>query len=170
VNAARSARSARSYAIAAAALIGLTGAGVMRWRAAVPAVRHQNTSMGSTAAMPPDSLEATLAEAEDITTTNDPFRLANAPASVRFNPANENGGAASAAAVAPPVRPNMTLKAIVGGPPWQAIVDGIPGQPQGTVVRTGNAFDRLVARAVTRDSVVIQGPDTTWVLSFRRRQ
>ena len=29
-------------------------------------------------------------------------------------------------------------------------------------------FDKLVARAVTRDSVVIQGPDTTWVLGFRR--
>lgn len=164
------ARSARSYGIAVAAVIGLTGTGIMRWRAAVPAVRHQNTSMGSTAAPPADSLEAALAEAEDVTTTNDPFRLANAPASVRFNPGNENAGAVAMAPVAPLVRPNMTLKAIVGGPPWQAIVDGIPGQPQGTVVRAGNAFDKLVARAVTRDSVVIQGPDTTWVLSFRRRQ
>jgi hypothetical protein len=136
----------------------------------MPVVRHQNTSMGSTAVPPADSLEAALAEAEDVTTTNDPFRLANAPASVRFNPNNENGGTGPVAVVAPPVRPNMTLKAIVGGPPWQAIVDGIPGQPQGTVVRAGNAFDKLVARAVTRDSVVIQGPDTTWVLSFRRRQ
>lgn len=161
---------ARSYGMAMAALIGLTGVGVIRWRAAVPAIRHQSTSMGSTAASLADSLEAALAEAEDLTTTNDPFRLANAPASVRFNPNNENVGGGPVVAAAPPVRPNMTLKAIVGGPPWQAIVDGIPGQPQGTVVRAGNAFDKLVARAVTRDSVVIQGPDTTWVLSFRRRQ
>jgi hypothetical protein len=63
----------------------------------------------------------------------------------------------------------MTLKAIVGGPPWQAVVDGIPGQAQGTIVRAGAAFDKLVARAVTRDSVIIQGPDTAWVLTFRRR-
>ncbi|MDB4878547.1 MAG: hypothetical protein JWM41_4993 [Gemmatimonadetes bacterium] len=62
----------------------------------------------------------------------------------------------------------MTLKAIVGGPPWEAIVDGIPGQPPGTVVRSGSTLDKLAVRSVTRDSVVIQGPDTTWVLSFRR--
>jgi hypothetical protein len=161
---------ARLYGIAAAAFVGLIGAGVARWRDAVHAIHHQNTAMGATAPSFADSLDATLIEAEDLTVTNDPFRLANAPASVRFTPNNENGGVGSVAAVAPSIRPNMTLKAIVGGPPWQAIVDGIPGQAQGTLVRTGNAFDKLVARAVTRDSVIIQGPDTTWVLSFRRRQ
>jgi hypothetical protein len=158
----------RVYGIAAAALLGMIGAGTVRWRAAVPAIRHQSTSMGAAPWALADSLEATLAEAEDLTVSNDPFRLANAPAAVRFNPSNENGSSGAIAMVAPPVRPNMTLKAIVGGPPWQAIVDGIPGQPQGTIVRAGNAFDKLVARAVTRDSVVIRGPDTTWVLSFRR--
>ncbi|MDB4878329.1 MAG: hypothetical protein JWM41_4775 [Gemmatimonadetes bacterium] len=71
---------------------------------------------------------------------------------------------------APPrVRPVMTLKAIVGGPPWQAVVDGIPGQPPGVLVRQGTTLDKLAIRSVTRDSVVIQGPDTTWVLGFGRR-
>jgi hypothetical protein len=150
--------------------VGLMALAVIRWRAAVPAIRHQDSSIIATAPSPSGSLETMLAEAEDLTITNDPFRLANAPASVRYNPNNENVGVGAIAAVAPPVRPNMILKAIVGGPPWQAIVDGIPGQPQGTLVRTGSEFEKLVARSVTRDSVVIQGPDTTWVLSFRRRQ
>jgi hypothetical protein len=158
----------RFYGMATAALLGLIGAGTVRWRAAVPTIRHQSISMSATALSGDDSLEAMLAASEELTVTNDPFRLANAPAAVRFNPTNENGGPGPV--VAPPLRPNMTLKEFVGRPPWQAIVDGIPGQPQGTLVRAGTAFDKLVARTVTRDSVVIQGPDTTWVLSFRRRE
>jgi hypothetical protein len=66
------------------------------------------------------------------------------------------------------MRPVFALKAIVGGPPWQAIVDGIPGQPSGTIVSNGMTIGKLTIRGVTRDSVVIQGPDTTWVLTFRR--
>jgi hypothetical protein len=158
----------RSYALVASAFVALIAIGASRWQAAVPAIRYQNVATGSTTRSETDSLEAMLAEAEDFVITNDPFRLANEPTSVRYNPANENGGAAGVA-VPPPLRPSMTLKAIVGGPPWQAIVDGIPGQPAGTIVRSGSAFDKLLARAVTRDSVIIQGPDTTWVLSFRRR-
>jgi hypothetical protein len=160
----------RSLSVAALTVAGLTTMGVTRWRAALPAQRYESTRIGSATPSIADSLEAMLAHAEDVTVTNDPFRLANAPASVRYNPNSDNVAGGSVATVAPPLRPTMTLKAIVGGPPWQAIVDGIPGQPQGTLVRAGNAFDRLITRAVTRDSVVIQGPDTTWVLSFRRRE
>jgi hypothetical protein len=159
----------RSNVIAAATFAALLAVGVIRWRGALPSGRYQSIGIPSTITYTGDSLEDMLAESEQRIVTNNPFRLANAPASVRYNPISENV-AGAAAVVAPPVRPNMTLKAIVGGPPWQAIVDGIPGQPQGTLVRAGAAYDKLVARAVTRDSVVIQGPDTTWVLSFRKRQ
>jgi hypothetical protein len=160
-------RNSLSAALIAA---GLTAAGLTRWRSALPAPRYERTHIDAATLTVADSLDAMLAHAVDVTVTNDPFRLANVPASVRYNPNSDNVANASAANVAPPLRPTMTLKAIVGGPPWQAIVDGIPGQPQGTLVRAGNTFDRLTARAVTRDSVVIQGPDTTWVLSFRRRE
>jgi hypothetical protein len=61
------------------------------------------------------------------------------------------------------------LKAIIGGPPWQAVIDGIPGQPPGTIAGTGARFDKLVVRSVTRDTVVVQGPDTTWSLGFKGR-
>jgi len=160
----------RLYVVVAAAFVSLTGAGAVRWRAAVPPVGHETTSIDVTTASLADSLDVVLSESEDLIVSNDPFRLANVPASVRFDPDAETRGAGPVTAVAPPVRPTMTLKAIVGGPPWQAIVDGIPGQPQGTLVRAGSAFDKLVAQSVTRDSVVMRGPDTTWVLSFRRRQ
>jgi hypothetical protein len=105
-----------------------------------------------------DSLDT----AADATIGNDPFRLANAPASVRYEPRRPG-----APALAPLPRITLVLKAIVGGPPWHAMIDGIPGQP-GAVVRAGDAFDKLVIRKVTRDTVVVQGPDTTWKLTIQR--
>lgn len=159
----------RSYGFSALALVTLTAIGVVRWRGALPVPPTQPSSFGSTFPEPSDSLDALLDDAEEFTVSNDPFRLANAPAAVRYDPNKENIANGSIVAVAPPpLRPTLTLKAIVGGPPWQAIVDGIPGQPQSTLVRAGSAFDKLVARSVTRDNVIIQGPDTTWVLGFRK--
>ena len=157
------------YAMAVVVALCSTAVGVLRWRN-TPLI----TSVDSTAiqeavrpGIPPDGKQ--LRDAADLIASNDPFRLTNTPALVRYDP-RAVGTVPATSIAAPPIRPVMTLKAIVGGPPWQAIVDGLPGQPPGTVVRAGNAFDKLVARAVTRDSVVIQGPDTTWVLSFRRRE
>lgn len=157
------------YALAAVVALCSTAAGVLRWRN-TPLIASVDPAAIQAAARPdihPD--EKQLRDAADVIVSNDPFRLANSPALVRYDPKAE-GAVPTTSVAAPPIRPVMTLKAIVGGPPWQAIVDGLPGQPPGTVVRAGNAFDKLVARAVTRDSVVIQGPDTTWVLSFRRRE
>jgi hypothetical protein len=100
----------------------------------------------------------------------DPFRLANRPARARYTPAT------SALAVAEPnparephdPRPTMTLRAIAGGPPWEALIDGLPGRARAELVRAGTVIDRLTIRAITRDSVVVRGPDTTWVLSFAK--
>jgi hypothetical protein len=63
----------------------------------------------------------------------------------------------------------LVLKAIVGGPPWQALIDGIPGQPIGAIAEQGKRFNGFLVKLVTADSVVVQGPDTSWVLSFRKR-
>jgi hypothetical protein len=113
--------------------------------------------------------DSALEEAEDLAVSNDPFRLSNTPPDVRYEPAAEGVPGAPRPYVPPPVRPAFSLKAIVGGPPWNAVVDGIPGQPSGTVVRQGAQYERLIVRSVTRDSVIIQGPDTTWVLRFGGR-
>jgi hypothetical protein len=156
--------SLRSSAIVAVSFTALIVVGAIRWREAVPRVGHQSIPIGLLKESPGELVETTLIEVEERIVSNDPFRLSNSPSSIRYSPSSDNVGFSASG----PLRPNLTLKAIVGGPPWQAIVDGIPGQQQGTLVRAGSAFDKLIARAVTRDSVVIQGPDTTWVLSFRR--
>jgi hypothetical protein len=142
------------------------GAGALRWRSASPPLFLRGTiALAHTAHQPPAN-DSTLADAEDATVSNDPFRLANEPASVRFDPSLE--GESMSPAV-PVVRPTLVLKAIIGGPPWQAVIDGIPGQPPGTIATPGARFDKLVVRSVTRDAVVVQGPDTTWSLAFKGR-
>lgn len=155
------------YALAMVACVVLAAVGRLRWRTGEPIAPVVPVHIAAANDQPDDSLASTIEAAEDLIVTNDPFRLANAPALVRYDPADESDVTPGIAGP-PRVRPNLILKAIVGGPPWQAVVDGLPGQPPNTLVRAGSAYDKLVARAVTRDSVVIQGPDTTWVLSFRR--
>jgi hypothetical protein len=150
------------------ALASLNTAAVYRWRHAIPVRPDRSFAIAAAPRVLDDASDSALAEFETTITSNDPFRLSNTPASVRYDPSIEGSPGALNTGVAP-LRPQFTLKAIVGGPPWQAIVDGIPGQPPGTIVRNGLAFEKLVVRSVTRDSIVIQGPDTTWVLTFRRR-
>jgi hypothetical protein len=150
-----------------AAATALIVVGAIRWRAAIAPMLTQRVSLGAAPHVSLDAIDSVVAEAADYTVSNDPFRLSNAPATVRFDAKNDHpqfGGAVPLAIA----RPRLTLKAILGGPPWQAVIDGLPGQPPGTVVRSGATFDKLTARLITRDSVVIQGADTTWVLTFGR--
>ena len=155
------------HAVAATSFVVLISVAVLRWSGAVPEISAPRVDPPPMAPGSVDSLDDVLASAEAAIVTNDPFRLGNVPASVRYDP-REDLAAAAGVAQPPPLRPTMTLRAIVGGPPWQAVVDGLPGQPANTIVRAGSTYDKLIARSVTRDSVVIQGPDTTWVLRFRR--
>src|SRR6478735_2964269 len=119
----------------------------LRWRAASPPQLPRRRIVLAHATMRPRSSDSV-------------------PASVRFDPAVRDESVSPAV---PLIRPTLVLKAIIGGPPWQAVIDGIPGQPPGTIAGPGARFDRLVVRSVTRDTVVVQGPDTTWSLAFKGR-
>lgn len=157
---------ARALALASAAALAVAG---VRWRRAEPVAAPVAESIVAARVHAEPIGDSVLADAEDYTVSNDPFRLSNSPPSVRYDPAADGIAPGYAAPAIPPPRPVLVLKAIVGGPPWQAVIDGIPGQPAGTVARAGARFDRIVVRAVTRDSVIVQGADTSWVLSFRGR-
>lgn len=104
--------------------------------------------------------EAALAAAEQ-----NPFRLSRTPSDVPFVPRRI---AMAAPPSAPAFRGDLVLKGIVGGPPWQAVIDGLPGQPSGTVAKAGSTFDKLVIRTISRDTVVVQAPDTVWRLTLKR--
>jgi len=126
-------------------------------------------TIGRTLAVPQresaDSLEAMAQGIVD----SDPFRVSNQPSDIAFDPTGDALGNRTTPSPAPavPPRPTLVLKAIMGGPPWQAVIDGIPGQGQ-AVVGPGSTYDKISVRSVTRDSVVVQGADTTWVLRLGR--
>jgi hypothetical protein len=147
---------------ALALLLGLAAA--LRWHSAasmtVTTVPVVSRAPRESVRIDPDSLD----EFVQTTHENDPFRLSNSPATVPFN---ARGDIAAPAANAQP-RPQLVVTGIVGGPPWQAILDGLPGQPAGTIVRAGGTFDKLTVRSITRDTVVVQAPDTTWRLTLSR--
>lgn len=155
-------------ALVAASVAALVVAGI-RWRRAAPVSAPVAASVVMARVHAEPIADSALAEAEDYTVSADPFRLSNSPPSVRYDPASDGIAPGYAAPANSQPRPLLVLKAIVGGPPWQAVIDGIPGQPAGTVARAGTTFGRIVVRAVTRDSVIVQGADTSWVLSFRGR-
>jgi hypothetical protein len=159
-------RHALEWTLIATAAVMLTIA-ALRWRQSAPLVAAASQSTLARAHARPIA-ESLLAEAEEVAVRNDPFRLSNLPPDVRFDPRDE-GASGSRMVAFVPLRPSLSLKGIMGGPPWQALIDGVPGQQPGVLVREGERFDKLMVRAVTRDSVVIQGPDTAWVLRFAAR-
>ena len=74
---------------------------------------------------------------------------------------------AQAAARPPaPPKPRLVLQGLVGGPPWDAIVQGLPGHEGSYVVRAGDSVGGLKIRSVRRGGATIRGMDTTWVLTL----
>ena len=162
--------SRRILVVYSSSIVVLGATAAYRWRDAALVGRDVDFSIPpapTASATRDERSDSAFADLEQLIAANDPFRLSNAPSAVAYDPAAD--GIPGAIVAQQPVRPTFALKAIVGGPPWQAIIDGIPGQPLGTVVGDGMAFGKLTIRSVARDSVVIQGADTTWVLAFRGR-
>ena len=97
---------------------------------------------------------------------HDPFRVARHPSPVAYRAEME--GVAPPPPPPRPPNPVLALAGILGGPPWEALLDGIPDHPGATVVREGDVVAGLRIRAVRRDSVVVESRDTTWRLGIRR--
>jgi hypothetical protein len=62
----------------------------------------------------------------------------------------------------------LLLRGLIGGPPWTAVVEGIPGREQGIVLRAGDTVAGLTVRDVRAAEVIVRGMDTTWTLRLRR--
>lgn len=103
-----------------------------------------------------DSVRLWTAVARD----RNPFRFARRPAAIPF-------GAEAPPAPQAPHRPELRLLGTIGGPPWQALLAGIPGRAGGTIVSQGQEIEGLRMRRITRDSLVVEGSDTTWRLGVR---
>lgn len=106
-----------------------------------------------------------LAVLVDRIASNDPFRLDRKPATIAYGAPDTVAARAAAQAAAP--RPPLVLVGIVG-PPWRALVDGIPGHDGSTVLRTGQIVAGLRVGDITPTTATVTGMDTTWHLTVKR--
>jgi hypothetical protein len=103
-----------------------------------------------------------IMETADSVASTDPFRLDRHPSSrPPLGPATTLPSAVSA-----PL--HLTLTGISGGPPWHAIVSGIPGHDGGVVVNTGDTLGGVRIGAIKRDTVIVQMGDSTLTFTLRR--
>lgn len=148
----------------AALVVVLTATAVARMRTPIVATAAPHAALQATTPLAPPRDPFALERAAQATADANPFRLSRLPSDVPYSRIT-----LSAPPAPPPApRPTLVLKGIVGGPPWQAVIDGLPGAPPGSVVREGGVFGKLTIRSVTRDTVVIQAPDTVWHLTLSR--
>jgi hypothetical protein len=98
-------------------------------------------------------------------TSSDPFRLERRPSSVAYGAQPEE---APATPLPKPPKPKLALAGIVGGPPWVALLDGVPGRNGSVVVHAEDTLAGLRVRAVGSRSITITGLDTTWKLTLKR--
>ena len=121
-------------------------------------------------AVPPAALEPRLLDGDSLdweaahVVEHDPFRLERRPSDVPYMP-----GVESAQSLPPePPAPTLVLTGIMGGPPWQGIIEGFPGVRGSTVVRQGQLVGDLRIVRVTGEIVVVESADTAWTLRVRR--
>jgi hypothetical protein len=94
-----------------------------------------------------------------------PFR-----ADGRMIPPKEPSQAPTLAEPAPRAVYELHLKGLVGGPPWTAIIAGLPGVSGDRSVRLGERFRELLILEITADGVRIGGGDSTWTLSLKQER
>jgi hypothetical protein len=113
-----------------------------------------------------DSGAQSLDSAAKAIALSDPFRLERAPSAVPYSAEEER------APVAPPPpkppKPKLALVGIVGGPPWVALLDGVPGQNGSVLLHAGDTIAGLRVRTLGPNGITITGLDTTWKLTLER--
>jgi hypothetical protein len=140
---------------------------VLGWRSAAYVDPGVESLLPYVEAPQPLADAAAFAAAQRTVTTTDPFRTARRPSAVPFAP----GGAEDGEERTPPSRdpvPALVLAGVLGGPPWQAVLQGVPGRSGSLVVREGERVEELLISLVTQDSVVVETADTTLVLTVRQ--
>ena len=144
--------------------------GWSRWRRAEPEAAAPAGALGVTAPEPRRVPRDRLAAAGQTVTGGNPFRLDRAPAPIGFNqpalPGMPGMMPPPMYEPPPPPRPALFVSGIVG-PPWQALLEGVPGREGAVVVKRGDVLGDLRVRDITERVVVVASPDTTWRLTVR---
>ncbi len=139
---------------------------VIAWATAIPASPIAESSIAPGTAAPAAVDTVALGAAATRLRQRDPFRLERKPTDVRYNPWEPV--VTVAAPTAARVRPPLTLAGLLGGPPWNALIEGIPGRENGVLLQLGDSANGVRFVALRGDTVVLAAFDTTWSLTARR--
>jgi hypothetical protein len=92
----------------------------------------------------------------------DPFRLNRRPSAVPYGSVPPESTPQPRA-----VLPELRLAGVIG-PPWRAMLDGVPGRTETVVVAEGDTLGGLRVRAIRNGRIELSTSDTTWTLTMRR--
>lgn len=106
-----------------------------------------------------DSLDSAVAKV----ITHDVFRLERKPATVAYS-ITPTGPAAPPVPTVSAIR--IALQGTIGGPPWRAIISGVPGHDGTIVVSAGDTLGGVTIRRVSRDSITVRVKDSTWAVTL----
>ena len=93
------------------------------------------------------------------------FQRYREPPSVIQNPMQAQTAVQQAPA---PPKPRLVLRGIIGGPPWNAVLQGVPGRDGDVLVRSGDSVGGLKVRSISALGATIRGLDTAWNLKLSR--
>ena len=98
----------------------------------------------------------------------DLFRLARSPAAILYDPRAAVASGSVVEPPAPPPRPALVVSGILWGKSPSAVLEGVPGSDEATLVRPGDTLGGLHVLRITAAAVTVRGFDTTWTLSLRQ--
>jgi len=98
----------------------------------------------------------------------DLFRLARSPAAILYDPLAAVAPGTFAEPPAAPPRPALVVSGILWGRSPSAVLEGVPGTDQATLVRPGDTLGGLHVLRITAAAVTVHGYDTTWTISVRQ--
>jgi hypothetical protein len=155
------------WASAAALSVGAV-AGWMDGTPHVALPEHRAIARQAAAAIPHIVAGDVIDDAAGATSDHDPFRLTREPSAVPYD-AGQDGPPVTAPP--PPPKPPLALSGIVG-PPWVAVLEGVPGRTGSVLAKPGDTLSRLpltllILHRIWHDTVVVRGADTTWTLTVR---
>lgn len=159
-------RHARAMAWVFAA--GTFAAAVAAWWAALPSGSAQRRSIPSALGRSRPADTAGLAASAGLVWAANPFRTDRKPTKNRFTPWEPALVIAPPPGPPPAARPILTLIGLIGGPPWSAVVEGVPNQPGGVVLSQTDSGGLIKLIRVRGDTAFLSGLDTAWALTYRR--
>jgi hypothetical protein len=133
--------------------------------AVAPSIAATTHSLAPAPALPAYPAEPVLAAARTVIEGN-PFRLDRRPADAPFAARATERESGEYGIEWPPERPRLVLRGILGGPPWNALLDGLPEHESSVLVQVGDLFGDYRVRSIDGYAVVVQSADSIWKLTL----